>query len=82
MFINFLVNLREFPYSSFAISVGLIIPIPPNLHGSAIKLLSPSGIWKLLNKGGIKFCLITLPKGNMKFSIFSIVLMKNVNLCL
>ena len=46
-------------YSSLAISVGLMMPIPPNLHGSSIKLLSSLDIWKALNKAGINFCLIT-----------------------
>ena len=51
------------------------MPIPSNLHGSAIKLLSSSDILKSLNKAGINFCLITLSKGNTKFSMFSIVLL-------
>ena len=63
----------------FATSIGLMIPIQPNLHGSAVKLLSSSDIQKSLNKAGINFCLITLCKGNMKFSMFSIVLMMNMN---
>ena len=69
-------------YFSLAISVGLMTPIIPNLHGSTIKLLTSSGIWKSFNKAGINFCLMTLTKANMKFSMFSVLLMKNVNLYL
>ena len=56
--------------------------IPPNVHGSAIRPRSSSDIWNLLNKAGINFYLIALSRGTMKFSMFSIGLMKNVSLCL
>ena len=36
------------------------MPIPPNLHGFAIKLLNFSDTWKSLNQAGVNFCLITL----------------------
>ena len=48
-----------------------MIPIPPNLHGSTIKLFSSSDIWKSLNKTGINFCLITLSKQHQVFNVFN-----------
>ena len=82
IFVNFLGNLHKFTFYLFVISIRFVIPIPTNLHQGAIKRLSSSDIWKSLSKGSIYICLTTLCKGNMKFSMFSIVLMKNVNLCL
>ena len=56
-----------------------MMPILPNLYD--IKLLSFS-VKKLLNMAGIHFGVMILSKGSKKFSVFSIVIMKNVKLCL
>ena len=77
-----MVTSCEFTYSLVAISAELVMSARTNLHGSAFRFSGSFYIWKSLNKAGINFCLMTLSKSNMKFSMFSRVFTKNVNLCL
>ena len=49
-FFNLQVNSHEFKYSSLPLSMGLMIPIPPSLHGGALKFFISSDICKSLKK--------------------------------
>ena len=80
--VNLVVNCRELLYSSSASSTGLIIPMPPNLHGGDSSFLSSCEICESLNKAGMNLSLMTFSTGVKNCLMFLIVLIKNVNLCL